>query len=142
MFDSHSSVLCWRSKQDSVSLSANEPSTLGQHRQDHAVRLSYIADSPYGRVSQTFVNKMQAAGLVGLPQPMIRCVLPEYKDEHVWWFILQYLKSAGFPHTASAFCLELKGCRGVPEERFQAVSEVKCVLQPWGMPPGSIIRLW
>lgn len=100
---------------------------LGQRLRDHAAGLSNVGYQAHGHVARTSVNKMQA---VGLPQPMIRCVLPEYKDEHVWWFILQYLKSAGFPHTASAFCLELKGCRGVPEERFQAVSEVTDMLAP------------
>jgi len=62
--------------------------------------------------------------MASIPPPLIRCLLPEYKDEHVWWLILQYLRSADFKHTASAFCLELS-CRGVPEESYQAVSEVR-----------------
>lgn len=73
-----------------------------------------------------FLNKMQQQA-EDVPPPMIKCSLPEYKDEHVWSFILQYLKSAGFQHTASAFCLELKGCRGVSEDSLQAISEVGSV---------------
>jgi hypothetical protein len=61
--------------------------------------------------------------LAGIPLPVIKCLLPEYEDKHVWSFVLQYLRSSGFQHTASAFCLELKGCRGVSEELL-AVPEV------------------
>lgn len=55
--------------------------------------------------------------------PTIRFVLPEYSDEDVWAFILQYLKAAGFDHTAQGFRLELLA-RGVTGERFQDISEV------------------
>jgi hypothetical protein len=65
---------------------------------------------------------MQQTAGGGLPVPLISCLLP--KDEHVWWAILQYLKSAGFGHTASALKLELLSTRGVHEDRLEAITEV------------------
>lgn len=59
-----------------------------------------------------------------LPAPIVACLLPEYEDKHIWWLILQYLEQAGFQHTASAFSLELKLSRGVPDGACQRVSEV------------------
>lgn len=61
-----------------------------------------------------------------LPAPIVSLVLPEYKEEHIWWLILSYLRRAEFPHTHSSFLLELKALRGaeVPEERYKEVSEV------------------
>ena len=62
--------------------------------------------------------------------PTIRCLLPEYTDENVYCFILQFLRSKGFTHTASAFCLELKSCRGFPTDRYQDITEVSAFLRP------------
>lgn len=82
--------------------------------------------------------QQSAAGLPasagGLPAPLIKFLLPQYDDTHVWWLIKQYLKSAGFAHTASAFILEL-GCRGVPEGRLEAITEVCDVI--WFLRPSG-----
>lgn len=113
---------CWR---EGLSQFSNCPSRAPSHRPNRKSRdLTWRGSSSTSSERHKEMSEGALPPPAAPPAPLIRCLLPPYSEQHVWWFIRQYLKSAGFAHTASAFSLELKGCRGVQEDCLESITEV------------------